>query len=98
MTDRQTYDFVTATYPLVPEVVDAPVPIPDEIGCLLDAGWNWVGDKLVNPKNNDIWRQYKRVDSPKVCSERFDAEIKQALRAARWRDQGIGAACDERDD
>jgi hypothetical protein len=72
-----------ATYPLVPELVDDFVPIPEEIRSLLDAGWRWDGDKLVNPQNHDIWRQDKRIDSPKVCSERFDAEIKQALREAR---------------
>jgi hypothetical protein len=97
MTDRQTYDLEMATYPLIPELVDAPVPIPDEIRCLLDAGWKWDGDKLVNPQNNNIWRRYKRIDSPKVCSERFDAEIKQALRETRWREQRIASAGDEHD-
>jgi hypothetical protein len=71
------------------------VPIPEEIRCLLDAGWTWDGDKLVNPKNNDMWRQYKRIDSPKVSSARFDAEIKQASREARWREQRMAAARDE---
>ncbi len=85
MTDRQTYDLEMATYPPVPADVDAPVPILEEIQCMLGAGWKWDGDKLVNPQNNEIWRQYKRVDSPKINSKRFDAEIKQALREARWR-------------
>jgi hypothetical protein len=85
MTGRQTYDLEKATDPLVAEDVNAPVSILEEIRCMLDAGWKWDGDKLVNPQNNDIWRQYKRVDSPKINSKRFDAEIKQALREARWR-------------
>ena len=95
MSDRQTYDLESATYPLVSEVVEAGVPIPEEIQCLLGAGWTWDADKLVHPKNNAIWRMYKRIDSPKVCSERFDAEIKQALREARWREQRMKTAGNE---
>jgi hypothetical protein len=38
---------------------------------------------LVHPKDKDIWRMYKRIDSPKVGTERFDAEIKQAVREAQ---------------
>jgi hypothetical protein len=83
MTDRQTYELEIATYPLIPEVIDTGVSIPDEIHCLLDAGWTWDGDKLVHPKNKDTWRMYKRIDSPKVGSQRFDAEIKQRLREAQ---------------
>jgi hypothetical protein len=83
-----------ATYLLAPDVVDACVPIPDEIRHLLDACRKWDGDKLVNSQNNDLWRQYKRIDSPKVNSERFDAEIKQALREARWRQQRMARSGD----
>jgi hypothetical protein len=39
---------------------------------------------------------HKRIDSPEVCSERFDAQIKQALREARRREQRMGTASDKR--
>jgi hypothetical protein len=90
--DGQVYELEMATYPLIPEVVDANVSIPAEIQCLLDAGWTWDGDKLVCPRDKDIWRMYKRIDSPKVGSDRFDAEIKQAVRAARWRERRMEAS------
>jgi hypothetical protein len=83
MTDGQVYELEITTYPLIPEVVDAGVSILEEIQCLLNAGWTWHEDKLVHPKDKDIWRMYKRIDSPKVGTERFDAEIKQAVREAQ---------------
>jgi hypothetical protein len=77
----------TATYPLRVDA-GAVVTIPEEIRCLLDAGWTWDGDKLVHPRDKDLWRTYTRVDSPKIgSSQRFDAEIEQAVREARWREQ-----------
>jgi hypothetical protein len=43
---------------------------------------------LVHPSYKDIWRKYTKVDSPKIgSSQRFDAEIEQAVREARWREQ-----------
>ncbi len=95
MTDGQAYELEIATYPLTSEVVDAGVTIPEEIQCLLNAGWTWHGDKLVHPADKDIWRMYKRIDSPKVGSERFDAEIKQAVREARWRKRRMEATGNE---
>jgi hypothetical protein len=92
MSCGQTYELEVAAYPLIPGVVDAGVSIPEEIQCLLDAGWTWDGDKLVHPNDKDIWRMYKRTDSPKVGSERFDAEIKQAVREARWRERQMRAS------
>jgi hypothetical protein len=87
MTDGQTYDLEIAAYPLVSEVVEALVAIPEEIQCLLNAGWTWDGNKLVHPKDKDIWRMYKRIDSPKVGTERFNAEIKQAVLETRVRER-----------
>jgi hypothetical protein len=88
MTDGRGYEIVGATYPLIPEVTDAGVTIPEEIRCLLDAGWAWDGDKLVHPQDKGIWRMYKKVDSPKIGSpRRLDAEIEQSVRAARKRVQ-----------
>jgi hypothetical protein len=92
MTDGQTYELEIATYPLITEVIHTGVSIPDEIQCLLDAGWTWDRDKLVHPKHKNIWRMYKRIDSPKVGSQRFDAEIKQRVREARWRAQRMWAS------
>jgi len=76
MTKGQGFELADATYPLV---VDARVTILEEIQCLLDAGWTWDGDKLVHPKDKDIWRMYTKVDSSKIGSQRFDAEIEKAL-------------------
>src|SRR3954462_11232281 len=88
MTDVRGYEIVEAAYPLIPEVADAGVTIPEEIRCLLDAGWAWDGDKLVHPQDKGIWRMYKRVVSPRIVSpQRLDAEIEQAIRAARQRVQ-----------
>jgi hypothetical protein len=84
MTDDREFEFADATYPLV---VDAGVALNEEIQCLLDAGWTWDGNKLVHPKDKDIWRKYKKVDSPKIASQRFDAEIEQVLRESRQRKQ-----------
>ncbi len=87
MTDGQTYELEMATYPLVVDA-GAGVTIPEEIRCLLDAGWTWVGDKLVHPRDKGIWRMYIKVNSPKIgSSQRFDADIEQAIREARWRGQ-----------
>ena len=61
--------------------------IPEEIQCLLNAGWTWDGNRLLHPKDKDIWRMYKRIDSPKVGTERFNAEIKQAVLGWRY---GLG--------
>jgi hypothetical protein len=91
MADGRGYEIVEATYPLIPEVTEAGVTIPEEIRCLLDAGWTWDGDKLVHPQDKGLWRMYKRVDSPQIGSpQRLDAEIEQAVRAARQRAQRIG--------
>jgi hypothetical protein len=88
MTDGRGYEIVEATYPLIPEVTDAGVTIPEEIRCLLDAGWTWDGDTLVHPQDRGTWRMYKKVDSPKIGSpQRLDAEIEQSVRAARKRVQ-----------
>lgn len=97
MAEGQEFDLEMATYPLIPEVTeypliseatDAGVTIPEEIRCLLDAGWAWDGDKLVHPKHKGIWRMYTRVNSPMIgSSQRLDAEIEQAVRAARLREQ-----------
>jgi hypothetical protein len=87
MTARQGYDLAETTYPLRIDAREG-VTIPEEIRCLLDAGWTWDGDKLVHPSYKDIWRKYTKVDSPKIgSSQRFDAEIEQAVREARWREQ-----------
>jgi hypothetical protein len=90
MNDGQEYELETATYPLL-ENVDAGVPIPAEIQCLLDAGWTWDGDKLVHPKARDIWRKYQRIDSPRIRSYQLDAEIEQAVREARQRGEQMGS-------
>jgi hypothetical protein len=87
MTAGDTYELAEATYPLRVDA-GAGVTIPEEICCLLDAGWEWVGNKLVHPQDQDIWRMYTKVDSPKVGnSQRLDAEIERAVREARWREQ-----------
>jgi hypothetical protein len=86
MTDGKTYDLAEATYPLA-VAGSTGVTIAEEIRCLLDADWTWDGDKLVHPQHQDIWRMYKRIDSPKVGdSRRLDAEIEQAVREAGWRE------------
>ena len=83
----QGYELEEATYPLHVEMC-ASVSIAEEIQCLLDAGWTWDGNKLVHPRDNDIWRMYTKVDSPKIGnSQRLDAEIEQAMRESRWREQ-----------
>ena len=88
MTDGRGYEIVESTYPLIPEVTDAAVTIPEEIRCLLNAGWAWDGDKLVHPQDKGIWRMYEKVDSPKIGSpQRLDAEIEHSVRAARKRVQ-----------
>jgi hypothetical protein len=77
-----------ATYPLLPETVPASVTILEDIRCLLSAGRTWEGDRLVHPEDKEIWRMYKRVNSPRIGgSPRLDAEIEQAVREARWREQ-----------
>jgi hypothetical protein len=88
MSDGRGYEIVEATYPLIPEVTDVGVTIPEEIQCLLDAGWAWDADTLVHPQDKGLWRMYKKVDSPKIGSpQRLDAEIEQSVRAARRRVQ-----------
>ena len=85
------YELEEATYPLAPEVVDAGVTIPEEIQCLLDAGWTWDGDRLVHPRDKDLWRMYTKVNSPRIgISPRFDAEIERAVQRARQRSGGTG--------
>jgi hypothetical protein len=84
MSDGQAFELADGTYPLM---VDGGVTIPEEIQCLLDAGWTWNGDKLVHPKDKDIWRMYQRVDSRRIGSERFNAEIEQAVQEARRQEQ-----------
>ena len=89
MAAERGYELEEATYPLIAEVVDAGATIPEEIQCLLDAGWTWDGDKLVHPKDKDVWRKYTKVNSPKIgISQRFDAEIEHAVRRARQRQAG----------
>jgi hypothetical protein len=86
-----TYELALETYPLV---VESEVTIAEEIQCLLDAGWRWDSDRLVHPKDRDIWRMYKRVDSPKVGNaQRLDAEIEHAVRDARQRWQRMSGRC-----
>jgi hypothetical protein len=92
MSDSQTYEFEVPAYPLVEQVADQEVTIPEEIQLMLDAGWTWDADKMVHPKDKDIWRMYKRIDSPKIASDRFNAEIKQAVQAARWRQRRTKAS------
>lgn len=85
MTRESAYELADATYPLV---VDAGVTILEEIRCLVDAGWSWDGNKLVHPKDKDIWRMYQKVDSSKIGnSRRLDAEIGQAVHEARRKGQ-----------
>jgi hypothetical protein len=87
MTAGQGYELAETTYPLRVDE-EAGVTLLEEIRRLLDAGWTWDGDKLVHPSDKDIWRIYKKVDSPKVGnSERLDAEIKHAVQEGRWREQ-----------
>jgi hypothetical protein len=88
MTNGQAYELEDATYPLL-EIVDAGVTIPEEIQSPFDAGWTWDGDKLVHPKDKDIWRMYTKVDSPKIGKgcQRLDAEVEQAVREARQRER-----------
>ena len=50
MTDGKSYELAEATYPLA-VAGGTEVTILEEIRCLLDAGWTWDGDKLVeNPQ------------------------------------------------
>jgi hypothetical protein len=70
---------------------DEAVTTGEEIRCLLDAGWTWDGDRLVHPKDKNTWTIYKRTDSSRgiaARSEQFEAEIRQAVRVARRREQG----------
>jgi hypothetical protein len=93
MTAGREYELEEATYPLIPEAVDAGVTIPEEIQCLLDAGWTWDGEKLVHPQDKGVWRLYTKVDSPRIgISQRFDAEIEQAVRRARQRQASTGGS------
>jgi hypothetical protein len=86
MTYEKTYELAEATYPLT-VAGGAGVTIAEEIRCLLDAGWTWDGDKLVHPQYRELWRMYKKMDSPKLGdSRRLDAEIEQAVREAGWRE------------
>ena len=86
MTDATTYELAEATYPLA-VAGSTGVTIAEEIRSLLDAGWTWDGDKLVHPQYRELWRMYTKMDSPKLGdSRRLDAEIKQAVREARWRE------------
>jgi len=62
---------------------DAAVTIGEEIQCLLAAGWAWDWDKLVHPRDKDVWTSYKRTFSHPARVEHFDAEIAQAVRRAR---------------
>lgn len=87
MAEGQEFELGDATYPLV---VDTNVTVGEEIRCLLDAGWTWDGDKLVHPKYKDVWTMYKRIDSHKIRAEQFEAELKQAVRESRRREQGTG--------
>ena len=68
---------------------EAAVTILEEIQVMLDAGFTWDGDKLVHPRDKDIWRMYTRTDCPKIGSgaQRLDAEIKEAVRQARQRER-----------
>jgi hypothetical protein len=83
----QGYELEEGTYPLHVEM-GAGVSILEEIQILLDAGWTWDRNKLVHPSDKGIWRMYKRVNSPKIGNaQRLDAEIEQAVRESRWREQ-----------
>ena len=77
MTRESAYELADEIYPLV---VDAEVPLAEEIRCLVEAGWTWDGNRLVHPNDKDIWRMYKKVDSSKIGnSRRLDAEIGQTV-------------------
>lgn len=67
----------------------AGVTIGEEIRCLLAAGWTWDGDKLVHPEDRNMHKIYTRVNSSKSGqeSQRFDAEVEQAVREERQREQ-----------
>ena len=68
---------------------DVVVTIGEEIQCLLAAGWTWDGDKLVHPKNKDVWTMYKRTFSHTSRTGDFDAELRQAVRKARQQGRPI---------
>jgi hypothetical protein len=87
MTRESAYELADEIYPLV---VDAGVPLAEEIRCLVEAGWTWDGNRLVHPKDKDIWRMYKKVDSSKIGnSRRLDAEIAQSVHEAERKGQRL---------
>jgi hypothetical protein len=69
----------------------ARVTVWEEIQCLLAAGWTWDGDKLVHPGHKTICVMYKRTDSQGFGAriEQFEAELQDAVRKARQRDQNV---------
>lgn len=73
---------------------DPPITVGEEIQCLRAAGWAWDGDRLVHSSRKEVWTEYKRTDSQGfgIRIAQFEAEVKQAVRAARQRDRenGIG--------
>jgi hypothetical protein len=67
------------------------VTIEEEIRALRAAGWTWDGERLVHPRDKDVWTEYRRISSLAIAarSAQFDAEIDQAVRAARQLDREI---------
>jgi hypothetical protein len=75
---------------------DIAVTVGEEIQCLLAAGWAWDGDKLVHPTDKNVWTAYQRTDSSGIGAriEQFESELKQAVREARKREQGMESGGD----
>ena len=64
---------------------DTGVTVGEEIECLVAAGWRWDGDTLINPKDENIWITYRRVDSRGINAreDQFESELKQAVQKVR---------------
>jgi len=77
----------------VTNVQDAAITLDEEIRCLLDAGWRWDGDKLVHPKDSEIWRMYTKTNAPNIGrrASQLDAEIAEAVRAVRQQGEQAGS-------
>ena len=94
MTRESAYELADEIYPLV---VDAGVPLAEEIRCLVEAGWTWDGNRLVHPNDKDIWRMYKKVDSSKIGnSRRLDAEIGRPYKSLSVMGSGCGVGNEHR--
>ena len=84
MTDGRGYELADATYPLP---VDAGVTIPEEIRCLVDAGWAWDGNKLVHPEDKSFGECIRSVDSSKIGDARASRRRNRAGRARGTREE-----------